>query len=102
MADSAYTKSVINNVYSKMNTTSNARCKTRFPDDQLKYQMCSHQAMADNARVLATRLRGQLGGCERTENPERCTTTISKLIEYLDEKQEEHESHIDQLRDLEG
>lgn len=102
MADSAYTKSVINSVYSKLNTISNARCKTRFQDDQTEYQMCSHQAMSDNARILITRLRGQIGGCAKSTNPEKCTITITKLIRYLEGKQDQHEQHVDQLRNLEG
>lgn len=99
---SVYTKGVINSIYSKMNTTSNARCKSRFPDDRREYQMCSHQAMSDNARVLMTRLRGQLGGCAKTKNPDKCVAIINKLIQYLEEKQSQHEQSIDQLKDLEG
>jgi len=102
MANGIYSKGVINSIYSKMNITSEARCKTRFPDDQRDHQMCNHQAMADNARILATRLRGQLGGCARTANPEKCTDTINKLIEYLVGKQNQHETHVDQLRNIEG
>lgn len=101
MTDNIYTKGIINNIYSKMNITSNTKCKSRF-SKQIEYQMCSNQSMADNANVLITRLKGQLGGCIKTKNPRNCAITINKLIKYLEKKQEQHEKNIDQLKELEG
>lgn len=99
---SVFTKGIINNVYSKLNDSSDSKCKTRYPDDQLKYKMCSHQGMADNARILISRLRAQIGGCTKTKDPKDCSETIKKLIMYLEKKQEDHENKVDQLKDLEG
>lgn len=101
MADSIYTRNIIGNIYSKLNTSSGARCKSRFPDNKSDYQLCFHQSMADNAGILITRLKGQIGACRNTTNPNGCIKKINKLITYLSKKQEEHETHVDQLRDLE-
>lgn len=97
-----FSKSVINNIYKKMNLTSKARCKGRYPEDPTEYKLCHSQAMADNATELINRLRGNLAKCGGSPHPENCTVTLEKLIQYLESKQQEYEDNVSQLRSLEG
>jgi len=95
-----YKKSTINAIYKSLNDRAKASCKTRFPDSPSDFQLCYHQAMTDNARTLASKLRGQMGSCRNTVNPSMCEKNIDELLDYMEKKQEEHEVHVDQLRNL--
>lgn len=100
MAD-IYTKSTINKIYTKLNMASKTRCKSAN-DNTIEFQKCYHQAMADNARNLAAKIRGQVeAACTNEKNPEQCVEKIRSLIDYLIQKQETHEQHVAQLEDLE-
>lgn len=95
-----YKKNTINAIYKSLNDRAKARCKTRFPDSPDDAQLCYYQAMADNARTMASKLRGQMGSCRNTVNPDKCAQQIDELIDYMEQKQEEYETRVEQLRDL--
>ena len=99
MAD-IYKKRTINAIYKSLNDRAKVKCKGRFPDSPNDFQVCYHQAMADNARTLASKLRAQLGTCRNTINPIRCKKQIINLVKYMEQQQGEHENHVDQLHDL--
>lgn len=102
MSGNIFSKRIINNIYKRLNTSSKVRCKGRYPDDPSEFQLCFNQAMADNADKLIDRLRRQLANCNRTRHPENCSSSIEKLVKYLESQKQDSENKIDQLKDLEG
>lgn len=100
MAD-IYNKTVMNKLYRNANIISKKKCKPAN-ENTIDFQRCYLKAMANNARNIAVKLRGQIdSACATEKDKEKCAQKMQDVIYYFVQKQEEYEDAVVQLSNFE-